>query len=203
MKKILSLLSASSLLFSLSSPIYAANTTNNHALYSSDTISDQLEKLDPYITVKNNNFVLDLPDNITLSKKLENQVLESLKSTNQFINENNYEIGSDKVARPRNEAITRTYGKNAFYLHWNYFEIWMEAGLTKNLAIAGTTGAIAAIAVAIPPFAEWITANPAIGAGLVAFASSLIPNLVGDMANNGIIVHYNWIIQKITYIGLQ
>lgn len=203
MKKILSLISSFTLIFSLSVPIYAMDVTPQNTHYSSENISDNLEELDPYISVKNNLFVLDLPSNITLSKELENKLIEILGSTNKFIQNNDYVIGIDKVARPKNEIITRAYGKNAFYLHWNYFEIWMDAGLTKNLAIAGTAGVLGALAAAIPPFAAWMAANPVISAGLYAFATSLIPNLVGDMATNGIIVHYNWIMQKITYIGLQ
>lgn len=203
MKKLFTYICSLILLLSSALPIYARDTSNKNVYYSSSNISENLNELDPYIQVKDNRYVLTLPSNVILSDELECKVDESLKVANEFIKKNNYEIGSNKIAHPKNEIIPMVYGRNAFYIHWNYFEIWMDAGLVKNVVNAGVTGVITAIVAAIPPFAAWIAANPTLAPAIVAFATTLISNISGDMINNGIIVHYNWIMQKITYIGLQ
>lgn len=172
--------------------------------YDIHNVSESMEELTPYITVENNQFVLKLPENVTVSSELQNKVQEQLNGTNTTINVSNYVIDSKtKTAHPKNEIQTRKYGKNALYIHWNYLEFWLDAGLLQTLYKAGAAGAITAIVAAFPPIVAFIAAHPIAGLTIAAIVSSVVDSAIGFGVKNGLIVHYNFYMLKVTKVKYQ
>lgn len=191
-------------LFTLGLGFTNVKANDNSNYYDLTNVSESLEEIDPYIVAQDNRFILTLPDNVTLSVELQQKIETQLDTVNKVIADSNYVIDKNtKIAHPENEISLRKYGKNAIYIHWNYFEIWMDGGLVNTLVKAGVAGAVVAIAAAFPPLVAWIAANPVSGVVLVAVVASILDSLIGYSVNDGVIVHYNFLMFQVTHIEMQ
>lgn len=204
MKKILTILCSLMMIMSFSLPTYAMdNTYSESTYYDTSNISENMNELDPYIKVIDNQYVMDLPQNIILSEELNQEVTQQLNSTNKFILENDYIIGDDKVAKPR--ISTRAYGSTYVHPHWNYLEIGLDAGVVSAIVSAGVGSGVTVLITMVPAVAAWIasvgaaTGNIAIGA-IVSFIVSIA---AGQVIKDGIIIHYNFFYQRVNYFAWQ
>lgn len=177
-----------------------ANTSPEEITYTVENISQGMEELDPYVKVENNSFVLRLPQHIHLSLELANMLTNYLNEVNKSILDNNLRINPEngRVYDPTSINY-RSYGKNAVYFHWNYLEIYLDAGMVQNISTTGV-GALWGIAGIFTPV---LAAHPVITVG-VGVILSLIANAVASSTiRDGIVMHLNFFEMKVTYLAKQ
>lgn len=128
--------------------------------------ADNIETLDRYIIVVDNQYVLKLPDSVEISEELLNDVTKSISQTNeQIISEGLYLDPETKsaVQQLNNESMigARSYGKNKVVWRWNSFTAYLDAGMVRMVS----AGAIAAAGQALKlPTWAMIVAAGALGA---------------------------------------
>lgn len=117
---------------------------NDKIYYSTDNVSEEMDELTPYIDVKNNKFILNLPNDVKISQDLRKKVDSQLKLTNEQIREENYLIDKEsKIASPANEIQFYAAGKTSIKFYWNRARVYisafaLRAGLASGAYIAGT-----------------------------------------------------------------
>lgn len=175
MKKLLSLLVSIMTVFSLAiMPISAKEKVVIE--------SENYEELDRYIEVVNNEYVLNLPDNVYLENDDLANVEKMLTESNNAIRENDLTINPNTKTAILSGVQTRAWGKNDIEFHWNFVRVYIDAGnlrIALTVGVGGLGGALAFLATS-----GW--AAGAIGAATAA---------LGIAANNvtdGIWFDYNY-----------
>lgn len=157
--------------------------------YDINNVSESMEELTPYIKVKNNAYVLDLPNTKTISSNLNKHIQMQLNYINNLIVKNNYVINiNTKVAKPRNEIQARSYGKNAVYFHWNYLELYLDAGLVQNITTSGFGALFGAGSFLVPVMA----AHPVITLGVGVIFALIVNAISSANIRDGVILHLNF-----------
>ncbi len=184
MKKILSFLLSIMMIFSFSSP--------THAKEKLVISSSNIQKLDPYVKVINNEFVLDLPDNIYLDENDFITTQRMIAEANKIVRENNLTIHPETKTAIIYGVQTRAWGKNDIEFHWNFARVYIDAGNLRIALTAGVGGLGGALGFLVT--SGW-------GAAAIGAASAAL----GIAANNithGIWFDYNYIL-GVTACGLQ
>lgn len=98
---------------------------------------NNIQELNQFVKVENNQYVLDIPDYVIIDNNLKNDLIIKNKEINKIILEENYLINPEtKVASP--SIRTRAYGVNSISFIWNAVIVKMDAGLVRLLAGLGT-----------------------------------------------------------------
>lgn len=198
MKKLFNLLCSFIMIVQFILPTYAQE---QNKYYSFDNISSNWNELDPYVKIQNNSFYLDLPDNVELSSELYSAVTNHLSSINEEIKENDLtiDVKTRRVYLPNQTFSTRSYGKNAVYFHWNYLEIYLDAGMVQSITTTGV-GALWGLAGIYTPI---LAAHPVITLSIGAIFSLVANAVASSGIKDGIVLHLNFLGGGVTYIGRQ
>lgn len=165
-------------------------------------VIDNIEELDQFVNVTNNQYELTLPESVLIHNDLKNVVTDRIDQINKLIIDNDYYINPEtKIAKPR--IITRIYGVNSISMSWNSIIIKMDAGLVQLLLSAAAAGGIAGAVTAFPALVAWIVANPIAGVVTVAVVASIIDSVIGLNVKSGVVIHYNFFLLKVTVARLQ
>lgn len=165
-----------------------------------------IQELDQFVKVENNQYVLDIPDYVIIDNNLKNNLIIKNKEINKIILEENYLINLEtKIASP--SIQTRAYGVNKISFSWNSIIVRMDAGLVRLLAGLGTG---VGVGVALPKIAAVFPALAAV-LGKKVWAGPLLEGIVGivtgdlykGVIKDGLEIHYNFFLLKVTVIRLQ
>lgn len=176
-------------------------------VYDISNISEQMDELTPYIRVEKNEYVLELPSNIIITPELKQKVDQQLSISNEMIKRNDLVIDlKSKVAKentPNMYVQPLAYGKNAVYIHWNYLEIYMDAGLVRDITSVGIGVAVGILFTKLPALVAFGAANPYLAIGISVIAAQIISSVINSGIRDGLVLHYNFLTFSITYIGRQ
>lgn len=180
------------------------NANQNSTQYStnkknSEISQEKLNKLDKYVVVQNNQYVLQTPSTNEFTTQEIKQAQQMITKANETVATNNAHIDTEtkEATIPTNTSsgiATRSAGKNDIKIHWNYARVY----LNKNQAKALTQAAISGGSTALGGFFGNI-GGAAAGAAIGGYLSSV----VGDNFKNGIWVDYNFYTQTINRFGWQ
>ena len=199
-KNTLILLSAIILAWTLG--LHPVKASDIYVEYNSYNVSKTYEEFTPYIKVEGNKYILDLPDNITVSDDVLSRINMQLDLMNEIIENNHYSINKEtKIATPI--IMTRAYGKTDVKFHWNYIELYLDRGVTKAIIDSGGAAGVAYFMAKFTPTIKWFKTNPATEVSVAAFASTVVANIIDYNVKDGIIVHYNFIYGTVTKIKRQ
>ena len=128
----------------------AATQLNNSTQLTQD--KNQVAKIDPYVSVQDNRYVLNIPADKSLSAAEITMAQEMIKKSNAAIEQTHVTISpKTKTAvytmpsAPDDHGIElRSAGTNRAVFHWNYVRIYLDAGNTRLIA-AGAVGAIGGV----------------------------------------------------------
>ncbi|MEC3606710.1 hypothetical protein P9126_06845 [Bacillus glycinifermentans] len=132
---------------------FAAKPTNNsfEESLSENLSSELINKVDKFVVVENNKFVLNDEGKLSLAKNEFAAVKAALKEANQILND----VDKDKIVVDGNtvtipsKATTEQFsiaakeGKRAIKFHWWGMEIWLTKTDVAALAKAGIAGGAA------------------------------------------------------------
>lgn len=159
-----------------------------------NNIITDLESVDPYIYVQNNQYVLNLPSNVTIPQEIKTQVDELVAASNSIIKDQKLFINPEtKIARP----LIQTYaaGKNAVEMHWNYARVYLNKKTVNSLVHATLSGGSTAVGGLLGGIG---------GATAGAFIGTFISNQIGSSpVSNGMWFDYNYIYRSINKWGFQ
>ena len=137
---------------------------------------------DQFVVVKNNQFVLDIPEYVVIEKTLLSNVIYSIKTSNTIISENSLMINESTKQASLSTILSRLWGTNNVVFRWNSVTIYLDAGNTRLLA-AGGVGALDA----------WLgTKGLPKGATIALGALNVILSLKMGEINDGTWLDYNW-----------
>ena len=166
---------------------------------------NNVHDLDQFVGVENNQFVLEIPDHVIISDTLRRELIEKNSEINKVIKSENFVINPiTKIAKPMIQL--RAYGVNNISFTWNSIIIKMDAGLVKIIARAagsGTMAGVVALLKTFPAIAAFAIAHPVISAGSAAFATSIVGSLLASRITEGVEMHYNFYIMRVTYVKRQ
>lgn len=172
------------------------------------------KKLDSYVTVKNNQYVLSESAKTVVSEEEYNVAKQMIEQTNiavantgSVINRktkaatNDFTLSDDAhsiISLDKSTLATRRkkyhYGVNKVTYHWNYIRVYLNKSLTQTVA-AGAIGGLSTL------IANYVSG------GLAAFAvgaiSSAVATLVGNSIKGGVWVDYNFLAKSVTSCGWQ
>ncbi len=201
MKKFLSVICSVLMFISFVSPAYAQEHQEHIVYYDTTNISTNWSELDEYIKIHDNQFYLELPQNVRLSSELYSKVTEHLSKINESIIK--FDLQTDektgRVYLPEQTVSTRAYGKNAVYFHWNYLEIYLDAGMVQNITSTGVTALWGLAGIFTPVLA----AHPVITVGIGVIFSLVANAVISSGIKDGIVLHLNFLGGGVTYIGRQ
>lgn len=173
---------------------------NNSVAISKDNLNTDF--LTKYVSVLDNQFVLNIPENAQLSMDVHNRALSELAVTNSFVKENNLTINPDTLIAETTFAnghiqsgdfSVAAYGKTGILkVGWNYVKVGLNAGLTKDVLTAGVAGAAG--------YLGFLVSGPG-AAAVVAAVSGVVGNHVN--VKNGVWFTYNIVSRKVTSAGWQ
>ncbi|GMM17581.1 hypothetical protein LAYK3_06960 [Lactobacillus amylovorus subsp. amylovorus] len=168
------------------------------------------KRIDPYIAVKNNQYVLS--DNATSVVSRDDYIAakQLIAQANIVIAEKGLVINpqtktaTTALTMSDNSSLYNTnlmraskkkyhYGVNKVTVHWNYIRIYMDKTLTKNVAAGITVGLSGLIGGAV--------SGPA-AAGAAGAIGGFVGSAVGNSIKGGIWIDYNYY-QGVTNWGLQ
>lgn len=194
--------------------IISADSVEIH--YSKDNISESYTELDKFISIINNEFVLDLPEYITLSDDVSRDVLRTLADSNAMISDLDIAIDPEtQVAKHYTMdvgGLSRAVGVSSINIYWNYINLKVSANMLRSIAgvITGIlVGAAAApLAAKIAPFwpalATTITNNGWAVQFIVGLGTDLLSGMLyQNIIKHGIEVHYNFLMFNFTTIRFQ
>lgn len=186
-------------------PALAERNNDKIVYYNSKTISASMEELDPFIIVKDNQYHLELPKNVKLDSNLQKQVNKQLEISNALVRETDLTINPQtKVAYPSNLGVQpMAYGYNAVYVHWNYLEIYMDAGLVRDITSVSVAVAIGILFVKLPALVAFGVAHPYLAITISAIAAQIISSVINSGIRDGLVLHYNFFTFQVTYVGRQ
>jgi len=167
------------------------NTVN-----SKQKIITDLNSLDPYIKVQDNQFKLVLPENVVVSSEIKQEAQEQIDKQNSIILQNHATIDPETKTATitvNNEAGSNTSrfnilakskyheGVNKVSVHWNYARIWIKKSTLKMAVTAGVS--IAGIWV---PSKVVKTALAALGIGAQTIRGGIVfdVNYFGSIVSN-------------------
>ena len=160
----------------------------------------ELNKLTPYVSVVDNQFVLSLPEDSQFSDELVAQAKEQIALSNSLIASGNLKIDAETLSATQEFGIeidgveVRSYGKNGVLkVGWNYVRLGFDAGLTKDIVTGSAAAAFGAIGYAVT--------GPG-GAAITAAVAAIVGNHVSNI-KNGVWVDYNFLLGKVNNIGWQ
>lgn len=167
-------------------PVFADNTSRRFDL---NNTSLSMNELTPYIKVINNNYVLELPKDISLSDDLKFKVESVLKMSNKTINERGLTI--DPISKQAYEiyGFRSANSKNYTGLswNWNYVRVYLDSkifaslfSLSGNALVEGAKKAAERAGFA----GFWINVG--------AFAIKLVVGYVSTSYPNGIYIDLNY-----------
>lgn len=183
--------------FTVIPPAFAQENSNEIII-----TQNAIDNIDKYVDVENNQYVLNLPYNITIDEELKQVVLNKMNAVNTYISKESLRINNiTKIATQT--IFSRKYGVNSISFSWNSIIFNMDAGLVQLLLKAGLAGAAVALAAAFPPLAVFIVANPVLGLASVAIAVSVVDSLIGSGIKNGVEIHYNFSLRQVTVVRPQ
>lgn len=183
------------------------NTKTNNKILS--TKSE--ENISPYVTVKNNQYILNNQvKNIISSKDYQiaeetiNYANAAIKASGAIINKDsktatNLVQGANYTPVLNNLVLARKkhkyhYGINKIIFHWNYAKIYLDKRLANNLAegiISGASTLLGGLAGGI----GWAAVASAIG--------SFLSSEVGHHIKGGVWIDYNYVLHGPTKFGWQ
>lgn len=201
MKKFLSIICSVLMLISLVHPTYAQEYQEHNVYYDATNISSNWSELDDYIKIHDNQFYLELPQNVRLSSDLYSKVKIHLSKINESIIK--FDLQADektgRIYFPEQTVSTRAYGKNAVYFHWNYLEIYLDAGMVQNISSTG----VAALWGIAGIFTPVLAAHPVITLSIGVIFSLVANAVISSKIKDGIILHLNFLGGGVTYVGKQ
>ncbi|MEG0410083.1 MAG: hypothetical protein RR538_03895 [Erysipelotrichaceae bacterium] len=162
-----------------------AETTANNYTY--------LSELDKYVSVKDNKFILNIPENVDISQEVRYAAEQQIAISNQKINENNLTIDPNTKTAHTSSISPRKWGKNDMQFGWNYVRVYIDAG-NLRLILAGGVGAVGG---ALAALATTVGMGAAIG-GVTA-----ILGIQASGVKDGIWFDYNFFYQRVTDCGFQ
>lgn len=146
------------------------------------------QNFDNYVQVQNNQYVLELPQNMKVNKNDIDNVSSYISKANQIIAEEHLTINPNtkiatKTFEDPSQVGVRSAGKNHVDVYWNYARVFLSKNSVNNI-IAGGSGGLGALVGFIP------------GVGLgAAVAIGIVLSIVGSQqVNNGIWFDYNYLI---------
>lgn len=151
--------------------------------------SVDFQKFDPFVTVENNQYVLNLPSDHSFSEKEIYAVNQQLKFSNTLIFENSAILDSETetahIAIPEQPgSMSRAVGSNWVNVYWNYISV----GISRGYLRTGITASTSAVAGALATYYTWGATS--------TFISRIVGALVGHWASNkihsGIWFHLNY-----------
>lgn len=175
---------------------------DNHVFadeYSTDIeiTNEQIQSLDPYVSVENNQFVLNIPTDLQISQKLIDTVNQGLAETNKEIVEQNLII-DENTKLIKNPYLMATRANNG----WNITNHWWGIKYTSytQAGAIGLKGAFNNISIATTAAAGVLACTPAAVAGIIpALGGAYYQLIVSNMdtlinqgrAKNGLVVDCN------------
>ena len=149
-----------------------------------DEIINDLESLDPYVTVENNTYVLELPQDVIVNPVLAQEAHNLIEESNKIVA--NEEAVIDPVTKTATiygsgvQTFAYKEGVNSVTLHWSHAKINLSKS-TVEAVQGGSLGVLGFIGGKLP------------SVSLQLFAAAVI-GTVGTMSpNGGIWVHYNYL----------
>ncbi|CCK82891.1 Putative uncharacterized protein yrbG [Lactobacillus equicursoris DSM 19284 = JCM 14600 = CIP 110162] len=191
----------------------SAATTENVTSKVPEILSESTQhRLDKYVTVENNQYVLNEAAKSVVSEKeyeAAKQVIvqtnasitksgsvinkETKEATNEFtVSENGRKVISLNRAKAKKKKYH--YGVNKVTYHWNYIRIYMDKKLTKAV-VSGVIGGLGALV------GEYVTGGAATVA--IAVITPAVASYVGDSIKSGVWVDYNLFIRRVNRVGWQ
>ena len=170
--------------------VYADNvsdTKQENGVYNEDiqvnTANHPMDTYDQYVTVQNNKFVLELPNDFIASNDSIEQAQTLIKTSNEAIEKNSLTIDIDTKIASSNTRFTRGIGVNKVDWHWNYARVFLKKDDAKLFlgTSAGTVGVVATF-LSIPTGAAF-----SLAVGLVALGIKI------GQINDGIWFDYNYV----------
>ncbi|WP_279034088.1 hypothetical protein [Lactobacillus intestinalis] len=171
------------------------------------------EKLDKYVTVNNNQYVLSKESKSIVSEQeyaaaqqLIKQTNEAIKKTDSVINRetkvatNEFTLSDDKVkviSLNQGKATKRKkyhYGVNKVTYHWNYIRVYLNKNMTQTIA----SGALGGLGSLIASYVSGGAATFAVGA-----ITAAVTTFVGNSIKGGVWVDYNFLAKTVTRTGWQ
>jgi len=167
------------------------NTVN-----SKQTIITDLNSLDPYIRVQDNQFKLVLPENVVVSSEIKQEAQEQLDKQNSIVLQNHATIDPETKTATitvNNETGSNTskfnilakskyhQGINKVSVHWNYARVWIKRSTLKVAINSGVN--IANIWI---PSKVVKTALAGLGIGSLAIPGGIVfdVNYFGSIVSN-------------------
>lgn len=164
--------------------------TSNGSLLS----EEQVQQIDSYVTVENNQFVLNLPNNSNLTDQEIINAKSLITEANKAVFESNAKINPLTKSASVYPIQTRAYGKNDIEVYWNFVRVYLDKGQAKALAAAAISGG----STALGGFFGNIG-----GAAAGAAIGGYLASVAGNNINNGVWFDYNIYTRKITQFGWQ
>lgn len=109
-------------------------------------VSEELQSLDNYVEVKNNQYELNVPSNASVSPKLIEEASNMIESSNEIVRENNLIIDpNSKVAKEAQHVLSArakyVEGKSGVELHWNYARVFVSKSAANAIKGGGMAAA--------------------------------------------------------------
>lgn len=177
-------------------PTQTQNTPNTSIPTVSNNVSSNLDLLDPFVKVENNQYILKLSDNVKFSEQLISEAKKQIEVTNTTIKEKGLTINPETKTAYMG-SLLRAAGKNSVTVHWNYWRIYLNKDTTNAIIRAGAIGGSALVIGAIPQLSS-IGASVA-GAAIGSFVSDTWKSPV----SNGIWFDFNTYYFSINNYGWQ
>lgn len=164
---------------------------------------DNINELEQFIEVVENQFVLNIPENVVILDSVKNEVLDQLEENNRLIEENYFYI--DPVTKiSEAQIMTMAYGYNSVKITWNSIIVKIDAGLLKVLANLATGVGVGAIAIKLAAVIPALEAHPHLtGLAGAILGEILAGTLYDKVIKDGVEIHYNFFYRIITYIKIQ
>ena len=116
--------------------------------YDVTTISQDYSELDEYIVIKDNQYILELPSNITLSSNLKEKINTTLQESNNTIVELGLIINAETKEATHytmdSNGLTRAYGVSSISISWNSIILKVSAKMLRSIASVITGIAVGA-----------------------------------------------------------
>ena len=171
------------------------------------------KKLDPYVTVENNHYVLSENAKKVVSEEEYNAAKQVIAQTNaavensgSVINQNtkvatnDFTLSNDEnsvVSLNKGELATRRkkyhYGVNKVTYHWNYIRVYLNKTTTQAVAAGAVGGLGALIANYVSGWVSYPLQWEQLGSSVSA--------LVGSSIKGGVWVDYNFLARTVTSCG--
>lgn len=197
----------------LASTVQASTTENVNNSEATLSLSTQ-KKLDPYVKVEHNQYILSedaksavSEEEYNIAKQMIEQTNTAVANTGSIINKktkvatNQFTLSDDTnsiVSLDKGTLATKHkkyhYGVNKVIGHWNYIRVYLNKTTARAVA-AGTVSGLGAL------IAEYVTDGLASAA--VAAITASVATLVDSGIKGGVWIDYNFLTRKVTNTGWQ